>query len=101
MIISFGGSFPYLSGGGALNVRRCLTPADKAVRVRMVGTGWKADAVDKIAKPNNNKISWAQQALYSDRIVSIEMGECRTAYPAGSAVLIGLNPLGFTVVAVE
>jgi len=57
MIISFGGSFPYLSGGGALNVRRCLTPADKAVRVRMVGTGWKADAVDKIAKPNNNKIS--------------------------------------------
>ena len=57
MIISFGGSFPSLSGGGALNVRRCLTPADKAVRVRMVGTGWKADAVDKIAKPNNNKIS--------------------------------------------
>ena len=44
---------------------------------------------------------WAQQALYSDRIVSVEMGECRAAYPAGSAVLIGLNPLGFTVVAVE
>jgi hypothetical protein len=44
---------------------------------------------------------WDQQALYSDRIVSIEMGECRTAHPAGSAVLIGLNPLGFTVVAVE
>jgi len=44
---------------------------------------------------------WAQQALYSDRIVSVEMGECRAAYPAGSAVLIGLNPLGFTVVALE